>query len=153
VPRSRRVTRAVVASVIVALAMAGLVVQAARGNAVVSDQSSSATVRDAHVDDAFYRCLEIQARSLVQPGQTVAVKDNLGNLVTLLKAVGSWMTVADPSSHADVVLRLRNGPAAPGTCLGTVVVGTTHIAGRGTVVRIGTGAQVPGQGPPPPPPL
>lgn len=139
---------------VVVVALAGLGVQAARANRVVSRQASAATVRDARLDDAFYRCLDTQVRSLVRPGQTVAFRaGNLGDLVTLLKASGSWATVADPPSGADVSLALRNGTAAAGTCLGTVVVGTTRLPGGREIVRVGTGAEVAGHGPPPAPPL
>ncbi len=151
--RVHRLLVTVVAGAVAAVALAGLGVQAARGNTVVSAQSSPATVHDARVDDAFYRCLDVQVRSLVHPGQTVSFRaDDLAGLVTLLKAVGSWVTVADPPSAADVSLSLRNGPSRPGACLGTVVVSTSRVGGR-EVVRVGTGAQVAGNGPPPAPPL
>jgi hypothetical protein len=136
------------------VAVAALGIQAARGNTVVSGQSSAATTRDAQLDDSFYRCLDVQVRTLVRPGQTVSLGGgNLADVVTFLKAVGSWVTVADPASAADVSLSLRDRTGLPGSCLGTVVVGSTRAAGGGTVVRVGTGARVPGHGPPPAPPL
>lgn len=144
-----------VAGVLVAVvALVALVGQAVRGERTVGAQLSAPAVHDAAVDDAFYRCLDIQAHSLVRPGQTVALRtDNLADVVTMIKGFGAWVTVADPASSADVVLTLRNGPAAPGTCLGTRVVATTTGPGGVRVVRLGTGAGVPGQGPPPAPPL
>ena len=144
----------VVAAVVAVVAAVSLVGQAVRSNAVVSRQAAPATVRDAARDDAFYRCIDVQARSLVRPGQTVALStSNLADVVTLIKAVGSWATVADPASSAQVVLTLQSGRAGPGSCSGTVVVGTSRTADGRTVVRTGTGAEAPGDGPPPAPPL
>ena len=133
------------------MALAG---QAVRGDRTVSAQLSAHAVHDASVDDAFYHCLDVQAHSLVRPGQTVALRTgNLADVVTMIKGFGSWVTVADPPSSAQVVLTLDDGTAGPGTCLGTRVVATTVGPGGVRVVRLGTGAQVPGQGPPPAPPL
>jgi len=144
-----------VAGVLVTVvALVALVGQAVRGDRTVGVQLSAPTVRDAALDDAFYRCLDVQAHSLVRPGQSVALRTgNLADVVTMIKGFGSWVTVADPPSRADVVLTLRDGPAGPGTCLGTRVVGTSTGPGGTRVVRLGTGAQVAGQGPPPAPPL
>ena len=144
----------VVSVLVIAVALVALVGQAVRGDRTVATQLGSHVARDAAVDDAFYRCIDIQTRSLVRPGQTVALStDNLADVITLIKGVGSWITVADPAARADVVLTLRDGSAAPGTCLGTRVVATTVGPGGARVVRLGTGAGVPGQGPPPAPPL
>jgi hypothetical protein len=138
----------------VAVALVALVGQAVRGNRTVDTQLSAHAVHDASVDNAFYACLDTQAHSLVHPGQTVTLgDDDLGDVVTMIKGFGSWVTVADPASRADVVLTLHNGTAGPGTCLGTTVVGTFRSPGGHVTVRVGTGAEVPGQGPPPAPPL
>jgi hypothetical protein len=143
-----------VSALVAAVAVVALVGQAVRGDRTVQAQLAPATVRAASLDDAFYRCIDVQARSLVRPGQTVALStDNLADVVTMIKGFGSWVTVADPASRADVVLTLRDGPAGPGTCLGTRVVATSVGPGGTTVVRLGTGDQVPGRGPPPAPPL
>jgi len=140
--------------VVGAVALVALGGQAVRGNRVVGAQLSARSVHDASVDDAFYQCLDTQAHSLVRPGQTVVLStDNLADVITMIKGFGSWVTVADPPSRAQVTLTLHDGPAAPGTCLGTRVVATTVGPGGVRVVRLGTGAQVPGQGPPPAPPL
>jgi hypothetical protein len=137
--------------VVVAVALG---VQASRGNAVVSVQSSPTAELQARVDDAFYACLATQAHSVVGPGQTVALDPrNIVDLVTLMKAVGSWVPVADPPSSAVVSLSIRNGPGGPGTCLGTRIIGRVRGPGGIVLTRLGTGAQVPGQGPPPAPPL
>ncbi len=140
--------------VVCALALAGLTVQAVRGVRTVGIQRSAVTVRDAALDDAFYDCLSVQAHSLLAPRQSVALgKTNLGDLVTLLKGVGSWITVADPPSTAQVTLSLRNHVAGRGACLGTVVVARYAHPHGGIAVRVGTGSSVPGSGPPPAPPL
>ncbi len=154
-PRSpRTVVTTALAIVVMAVALVALVGQAVRGNRTVSAQLSAHAVHDASVDDAFYRCIDVQAHSLVGPGRTVALAtDNLADVVTMIKGFGSWITVADPSSSADIVLTLRDDVAGPGTCLGTQVVATSRGPDGRTVIRVGTGAEVAGHGPPPAPPL
>lgn len=150
----RTVLVTVVSAVVAAVALVGLVGQAARGNRTVDAQLAARPMHNAAVDDAFYACLDTQAHSLVRPGQTVALGGtNLADTVTMIKGFGAWVTVADPASRADVVLTLQDGPGAPGTCLGTRVVATSRSADGQVSQRLGTGAQVPGQGPPPAPPL
>ena len=154
----RRAVRAVAVTVasVVVLSVAGvaLVGQAVRGNRTVSVQLAAGTRHDAALDDAFYHCLDVQAHSLVAAGRTVALStDNLADVVTMIKGFGSWVTVADPASSADVVLTLRDGVTGPDTCLGTRVVGTSVGPDGHKVVRVGTGASVAGTGPPPAPPL
>ncbi len=142
------------AVVVCALALAGLSVQAVRAVRTVGVQRSAVTVRNAALDDAFYDCLAVQAHSLVAPGQSVALGNtDLGDVVTLLKGVGSWITVADPPSTAEVTLSLRNHVTGRGACLGTVVVARYAHPHGGAAVREGTGSSVPGSGPPPAPPL
>ena len=144
----------VVGAVVAVVALVALAGQAVRGDRTVGVQLATGTVHDATVDDAFYACIDTQAHSLVRPGQTVTIStDNLADVVTMIKGFGSWVTVADPASRADVVLTLHDGVPGPGTCLGTEVVATTRGPGGRTTVRVGTGAEVPGQGPPPAPPL
>jgi hypothetical protein len=144
----------VASALVAAVALVSLVGQAVRANRTVDAQLATRAVHDATVDDAFYACIDTQARSLVGPGQTVALGgDNLADLITMIKGFGAWVTVADPASRADVVLTLHDASAAPGTCLGTRVVGTYRGPDGRTTVRFGTGAQVAGQGPPPAPPL
>ena len=136
------------------VALVALAGQAVRGARTVDVQLAHRAVHDAALDDAFYACLDTQAHSVVHPGATVALGGtNLADVVTMVKAFGSWVTVADPASSADVVLTLRDRPGGPGTCLGQTVVATTRGPGGRTVVHVGRGAQVPGQGPPPAPPL
>ena len=144
----------VAAGVVVAVvALVGLAGQAVRGNRTVGVQLESRTAHDAKLDDAFYQCLDVQAHSLVTPGQPVELVDDLADLITLLKGVGSWVTIADSPSTATARLSLRDGVAGPGACLGTVVVAQYTGAGGRTQVRVGTGASVAGHGPPPAPPL
>ena len=144
----------VVCALVAATALVSLVGQAVRGNRTVDAQLASRSVHDASVDNEFYSCIDVQARSLVAPGQSAALGgDNLADVITMVKGFGAWVAVADPVSRADVVLTLRQGPGAPGTCLGTQVVGTYRTHDGRTTVRLGTGAQVTGHGPPPAPPL
>ena len=146
---------AVVAGGLVAVvALTALAGQAVRGDRTVTAQLAAPAVHRASVDDAFYHCLDVQAHSLVAPGRTVTIRtDNLADVVTMIKGFGSWVTVADPPSSARVFLTLRDHVTGPGTCLGTQVVATMVGPGGHTVVRVGTGAAVPGHGPPPAPPL
>ncbi len=144
----------VVSVLVVVVALVALVGQAVRGDRIVGVQMAPTAVHDAAVDDAFYNCINVQAHSLVRPGQTVTIStDNLADVVTMIKGFGSWVTVADPASDAQVILTLRDNVAGPGTCLGTQVVATTVGPHGATMVRVGTGAQVAGHGPPPAPPL
>ena len=151
-----RISRArvvVVAAAIVVVTIPGLGVQAVRGNRVVAVQRDAHTIHNALLDDAFYHCLDVQARSLISPGEPIVFDADLGDLVTLIKGVGSWVTIADPASSAVVRLSLRNNVSGGGACLGTVVVATFTTPGHGVKVRLGSGSSVPGKGPPPAPPL
>jgi hypothetical protein len=139
--------------VIGVVAVAGLGVQAVRGNRTVSAQRDPRTVRDAQLDNSFYRCLDVQARSLVSPGEPVWFVGDLAGFVSLFKGVGSWVTIADQSSSAEVKLSLQHGVTGRQACLGTVVVGTYAMPHGGVMMRIGSGASVPGIGLPPAPPL
>lgn len=145
-----------VGSGIVLVALAGLTVQAARGNRTVSVQRDAHTIHDAALDNAFYHCIDVQAHSLVSPGEPVSLPtalSDLGDVVTLLKGVGSWVTFANPPSSAGVRLSLRDNVAGAGTCLGTEVIATYPKAHHKVTVRIGSGSSVAGKGPPPAPPL
>jgi hypothetical protein len=144
---------AVIGVLVVAVAVAGLAAQAVRGNRTVSVQRDARTTHDAALDDAFYHCIAVQAHSLVSPGQPVLLVDDLADLITLLKGVGSWVTIANPPSTAVASLSLQNGVRGGGACLGTQVIARTPHARRGAPIRIGSGASVPGHGPPPAPPL
>ncbi|HEX3459490.1 MAG TPA: hypothetical protein VHT49_01185, partial [Acidimicrobiales bacterium] len=119
----------------------------------VSAQRQPTTVRNATIDDAYYRCLDIQAHSLISTNQSVAIyTPNLADFISLLKAVGSWVTFADASSSADVRLSLRTIPGSGG-CRGSLVVANYAVPHQGVSQRVGTGASMPGHGPPPAPPL
>jgi len=139
--------------VVAIVAGIGLGVQAVRGNTVVSVQRRATTVHDAALDNAFYRCLDVQAHSLVSAQEPVALSAAFVDFVTLIKAVGSWVTIANPLSTAKAQLTLRDNVTGGGACLGTVVVATYPTPHHGVRVRIGTGDSVPGAGPPPAPPL
>lgn len=137
----------------VVVAVLGMSVQAVRGNRTVSVQRSALTIHDAALDDAFYHCIDVQTRSLIAPGEPVLLRDDLGDLVTLLKGVGSWVTIANPPSTAVARISLRNNVAGQRACLGTVVVATYAKPQDGVRVRVGSGSSVAGKGPPPAPPL
>jgi hypothetical protein len=143
-----------VAVVVFLVARVGLAVQAYRGNSTVAVQLQPKAVRDAALDDSFYRCLDVQARSLVSPGQPVLLDpNNLPDYITLLKGVGSWVRIADPPSRAVARLSLRDNVHGSGACLGTQVIARYPGPHHRVTVRVGTGASVAGHGPPPAPPL
>lgn len=140
--------------VVVVAAGVGLVGQAARGAHTVNTQRQSPAERSASLNDAFFSCLDSQARSLVSPDQPVRLDaSNLSDFIILLQGVGSWVTIADPRSDAVASLSLRNNVSGPGACLGTVVVAHYTPPRHGVSVRVGSGATVPGNGPPPTTPL
>ena len=131
----------------------GLGLQASDGAHTVSDQRQPTTVRNAVIDDEYYQCLDIQARSLISSKQPIAIDaGNLGDFISLLKAIGSWATFSDSSSSAEVKLSLRN-ISGSGGCRGSVVVADFASPHQGATQRVGTGASMPGHGPPPAPPL
>jgi hypothetical protein len=141
---------------VVAVALVGLGVQAVRGNRTVNVQRTALTIHHAALDDAFYHCIDVQAHSLVTPSEPILFSDNVANLadlVTMIKAVGAWVTIADPTASAVAHLGLRDNVTGRGACLGTVVVATYSTPHHGVRVRIGSGSSVPGIGPPPAPPF
>jgi hypothetical protein len=138
---------------VLVVALVGLGVQAIRGNRTVGVQRQAVTIHNAMLDDSFYRCIDVQARSLVSPSQPVVITGNLGDVVTLIMGVGSWVTIANPFSSASARLSLRDNVAGRHACLGTVVIATYLKPGHRSIVRVGSGASVPGHGPPPAPPL
>ena len=148
----------IVGTGVIILALTGLTVQAFRGDRTVSVQRDAHTIHDAALDNAFYNCIDVQAHSLAKTGEPVSLTappdlSGLGDVVTLLKGVGSWVTFADPPSTAAVRLSLRNNVTGAGACLGTEVIGTYPKPHHRVSVRIGSGASVAGMGPPPAPPL
>jgi hypothetical protein len=144
-----------VAGVIVAVvAVAGLAGQAVRGNRTVAVQQAAVTVHDTSLQNAYYQCLDVQVHSLVSPNETVTLYlPSLSDLVTLLMSVGSWVKVADPPMSADARISLRSNVSGNGACLGTVAVAHYAKPHHGVSVRVGSGAQIAGEGSPPPSPL
>jgi hypothetical protein len=145
--------RVAVGAVVAVVAIGGLAEKAVHGGQTVQALRTGTPVAKAKTDDAYYRCLDIQARSVVSPGKPVLIGGpNLGAYITLLKAVGSWVTLAAHKSRSDVVLALEN-KKGPGTCLGNVVEASATGANGRTRTVTGSGDSVPGHGPPPAPPL
>ena len=143
-----------VGSAVGAIGLTCVIGQAARGMAIVSHQRSAQVVADARLDDAYYACLDVQARSLITPSTPVRYRPgaSLGEAVILNKAIGSWITLSPKGHEPTEFLGVRH-TTGPGACLGDVVTVRTR-GGDGTwIVRTGHGATVPGQGPPPAPPL
>jgi len=147
------VLAACVGLVMTIVVMATMGIQAVRGELTVNVQRDRLTVHEAALDNAFYHCIEVQVRSLVGPGQPVELEGNVGDVINLLKAVGSWVTVAHSYAAALGVLTLTDNVHGPETCRGNVAQIRYLHPRNGVVVRTGTGSSVPGTGPPPAPPL
>lgn len=88
---------------------------------VTTSLSAPAAVRSAEADDAYYACLDHEARSLVRPGQHVSLAgSNLDGWVTLGKVVGGWTDVT--IEPVPGLIRLNLVTAAHGACQGQSVV-------------------------------
>ena len=145
--------RLVVAGAVVVTGAVTVAVKAVHGNETVTALRRPGPEAVARLDDAYYRCLDVQAHSLVAPGRPVLIEGpDLGSYVTLLKAVGSWVTLAARPGRHDVALSLA-AHGGPGSCRGTVVTARGRNGAGKVTVRRGTGASLPGNGPPPAPPL
>ena len=152
--RIRRLVVVVVGALVLVVAVAGMAAEAHRGNNTVNVQLGATTVHNAAMDDAFYGCLDTQAHSLVSPNQPVVINPiDISDFITMLKAFGSWVDIADPPSSSDVILSLRDNVQGGGACLGSEVVAKYRTPGHGVREKTGFGASVPGSGPPPAPPL
>jgi hypothetical protein len=149
-----RVVVLVVGALVLVVAVTGMAAEAHRGNNTVNVQLGATTVHNAAIDDAYYGCLDTQAHSLVSQDEPVVISPiNLSDFITMLKAFGSWVDIADPPSSSDVVLSMRDNVHGGGACLGSEVVAKYPMPRHGVRERTGSGASVPGNGPPPAPPL
>jgi hypothetical protein len=136
---------------VAAIGAVSLVFGAADGNASVTSITSAAQLAATNLDNAYYRCLDVQTRSLVAPNQPVTFYQH-DNVADLLRASGRWL-VAAPQSDVSVPQLLLVSRPGPGSCHGAVVEARVPLAGGGTVVRVGTGASLSGSGPLPRPQL
>ena len=150
----RRPVVVAVGALVAAIGLGCLVVQATRANATISAQRSARVTADARLDEAYYACIDHQARSLITPKTPVAYRPgaSLGEAVVLNKAVASWITLSPPGTEPSGWLGLRH-TGGPGSCLGDVVTLRSRDAAGTWTQRTGHGASVSGQGPPPAPPL
>jgi hypothetical protein len=150
-PGRARVGLVVGATLVGWLGAVALVFGAADGNATVASFAGSAQHAAADLDDAYYRCLDVQVHSLVPPDQPVTF-DRHSNVADLLRAAGSWLRAAPPSdaSVPELSLAVRTGP---GSCHGFVVESRSPGPAGTREVRVGSGASLAGQGPLPRPTL
>ena len=72
----------VVAAVVAAVVAVALVGQALRGSAVVDRQFATSTVRNASLDNAFYRCIDIQAHAIAAAAEPAQAR-NVGRPVVV----------------------------------------------------------------------
>lgn len=150
----QEVLRASVAIALLGVTLLGLATQAVNADRTVNIQADSATALVAAEQNAFYDCLDIQARSLISPDQPVTMGGStLSDYITLVQTVYRWITLASPPTRAVAELYLRTGVSGPGTCRGTVVMAHYAHPKEGPAVRRGSGASVRGHGGPPPTPL
>jgi hypothetical protein len=126
-------------------ALVGLAVGAVHGVRQTSSLSTAADVRAWQADARYWACLDSQARSLVRSGTHVFIDThNLGDYITLEKALSSWAIVVQRRDQASTRLSLRDA-SGPDTCLGTRLQGRyPDPSGPGTIVRDGTGGSYPG---------
>lgn len=137
-----------------AAALGGLVVGAVHGDRSADALRSKGPLATANLDNAYYRCVDAQAHSLVTGDQPVHLAysvANFANYVALVKATASWVHLVAHPGVSTVSLTLVN-QSGPASCLGTRVQAVTRLPGGHVAVRQGTGASLPGKGPPPAPP-
>jgi len=146
-----RAARVWAALLLVVVGAVGLAVGASEGTERVGALTAAPAVAAARLDEAYYRCLDVQIRSLVGPQRAVTL-DPRSDIAALLRASGRWLSFAPTSDRAAPRLSLV-ATDGPGACHGWVVQSRVR-TGDGTVeVRTGTGASVPGEGPMPRPQL
>jgi len=102
-----------------------LVAKAEDGVRATNALSSTASVKLAAAQDAFYSCLSDQAQKLVPTGASVALSTDVASAQssTLFSAIVSWAHIVPDTPDATVVLELVQGQG-PGSCAGSVVVAT-----------------------------
>jgi hypothetical protein len=145
---ARAVASRVAGGAVVVAALAGLGVGAVHGARAQAAQAAPAETARWRLDVAYYDCLSAQVHSVVHRGQVVDVSTaDPGAWGTLVKVVAPYAVVTTVRSGHEV-LTLASRPGA-GSCLGSVVV-ARYPSG---VVRVGTGASLPGAGAPPQTPL
>jgi hypothetical protein len=128
-----------------------LIFGAARGNSSVTSLTSPAQVSESRLQNAYYRCLDVQTHSLVSVRQPVTMSHWWESL-DVLRAAGIWLKAASPSNTSVPQLRTIS-TRSPASCHGTVVEGRFQERGGKVRERVGTGASVPGEGPLPRPQL
>ena len=140
-----------VAVLIAIVGLVGLSFGAANGIHVVGSVDSPQQIHDAQLQDRYFRCLRVEARSLLRPGSVVSVaSDSFATVGTILEVVGGWLTIVKPGNPSVPQIALASGSGQHG-CHGVNVEERT-LQRTGTVrVRIGHGATLPGSGPLPPP--
>jgi hypothetical protein len=150
-PDRARAGLVVAATLLGLLGAAALVFGAADGNSTVAYFAGSAQHSAAGLDNAYYRCLNVQVHSLVAPEQPV-IFGHQGNGADLLRASGSWLRAAPPSDTSVPELTLAARPG-PGSCHGFVVESRRRGPAGHIEVRLGSGDSLAGQGPLPRPTL
>lgn len=140
-------------ALVACVAIGGLVTGSLHGNRVVASTRSRTLHSEATLSDDYFRCLDVQARSLVSPSEPVELNDkNVADWVTLIQAAGSWMKIAYPPTPTTPELLLEH-VQGPHSCLGVVVVKRLRAADGHVREKTGSGASIPGPGPPPQLPL
>jgi hypothetical protein len=113
----RRVALGGVAVALVALL--ALAITAVHAAHAVTRLTSAPQSDAARASNAYFACLEVQAHSLIVPGDVVyLLRPTLAQWVTMTKVIGGWADVTLDLGAANTAARLEH-VRAPGTCDGT----------------------------------
>jgi len=123
--------------------LSGLMVGAVHGTRSSTALSTDNQQASWALDNEYWTCLDIQAHSLVRPGQRVCMDTtNLGVLVTLVRVFGPWATLVSSSGQSQIEVTVE---ASNSGCMGSLIVGLfKRPNGTGTFLRKGSGASIPG---------
>jgi hypothetical protein len=145
-PRHRCPFIRFVALIILISSLAVLTVGAVHGARSTAALAGARQLSTARLDDAYYDCLDTQARSVARPGELVDVlTSNPSAWVTLVKVVAPWAVITTRATRAHITMTLVPRRGA-NTCLGSVVVARS----RSGAVQYGSGATLRGGHPPSP---
>lgn len=137
--------RLAAALLVVAAGLAALGVGAVHGARSIADGSTGRQAARWQLDADYWHCLTVQAHSVVRPAEPVWFDiTTLDDLVILTRVLGPWATVVGRPGRARAYVTLR--PAGHDGCLGLRVVALLPgPGGPGSIVKVGSGATLPGR--------
>ena len=114
--RRRVVLGGLAVALVALLALASTAVHAAHALTRLTATHKSDAAR---ANNAYFACLEVQAHSLIVPGDVVyLLRPTLAQWVTMTKVIGGWADVTLNLGAANTAARLEH-VRGPGTCDGT----------------------------------